>query len=341
MPHPYRPQRATEWVVDAGRHCVPVVVRRQCPGTSVSAARTEACRITGLILTTTQTVNGVTTVTGELTIDIYDYEFSSADFPNWQHQIGLAPRAGGWGPAATATISGAMTPAGDCLAEGPNTYPAQSMSPNNGILRTGYAGATTTATAVGAVGYCTTTWNFTSTIVAYPPATFSSAMDEIFGDNATGANGFRPARVGCVVWWFPAQVFYSQSNTPTLAAHVANAQGSGLPGTGFANPLNRTSDPTRIGTNRSLACGDAPSLDGLNCDEYPLASTYQGLASGGTRRTFAGCQINAPTGVTGPTGASACMINASDNFSQGATMAAFYYDNRVLEADPYRVGISS
>jgi hypothetical protein len=94
-------------------------------------------------------------------------------------------------------------------------------------------------------------------------------------------------------------------------------------------------------TNRKLACGDAPSISGKSCDEYPLASTYQGLAAGGERRTFPDCNINAPTNVTGPIGASACMITGSENNAQGGIMARFYYDNRVLEGDPYRVGIGS
>lgn len=60
---------------------------------------------------------------------------------------------------------------------------------------------------------------------------------------------------------------------------------------------------------------------------------------GGTRRTLAGCNINAPTGVIGPTGASACMITDTENFAQGGIMAGFYYNNSVLGGDPFRVGI--
>ena len=309
-------------------------------GIPVAAARTEVCRITGLVLTTSQTVNGVTTVTGELDMSVFDFAFSDPNLPNWQHQIGLAPDSG-FGPAAQASVNGIMTPAGACTNQGPNSFPTQSLAPTDGNLRVGFAGAQTTATALGAIGQCTTTWNLDFNAPGYPTATASSSMSEIECDNATGANGFRPARVGCVVPWFPATVFYSQSANPTLAAHVAQAQGSGLPGTGFANPLNRTVDPTVIKNNRALACGDAPSILNMSCDEYPLASTMQGLTAGGTRRTFPGCQINAPTGVTGPTGVSACMIAKSDNDSQGGTMSGFYYDNRVLGGDPYLVAIGS
>lgn len=76
----------------------------------------------------------------------------------------------------------------------------------------------------------------------------------------------------------------------------------------------------------------------LDPGEYP---TGVKISDQQQRRTFPDCNINAPTGVTGPTGASACMITASENNAQGGIMAAFYYDNRILEGDPYRVGIGS
>ena len=45
-------------------------------------ARTAARNLTGLTLTTIKTVNGANIITGELFMDVYDYEFSSADLPN-------------------------------------------------------------------------------------------------------------------------------------------------------------------------------------------------------------------------------------------------------------------
>lgn len=307
-------------------------------GSPIAGSRTEVCQISGLLLTTRQTVNGTTTVTGEVSMDVYDYTYSSVDLPNWAHQIGISPWSG-WGAALTASVTGTLSVAGACTING-SSFPAQPLSPANNIMRTGNGGARTTATAVGAIGNCTTTWNLVFNTPGYPSTTASSSMSDIDCDNATGANGARPARVGCVVWWYPATVYYSRSSYPSLASHVSRAQGSGLPGTTFANPLNRNTTAT-ANTNRTLACGDAPSISGKSCDEYPLASTYQGLAYGGSRRTFTGCNIKAPTGVTGPTGASACMITASENNAQGGIMAAFNYDNRVLNGDPFLVNISS
>jgi hypothetical protein len=305
-------------------------------GEPVSAARTAACRVRGLLLTTTITTNGVPRLTGELNMNVFDYTYGAVDLPNWGHQIGVAPNTG-WGDALRASVSGTSSATGDCTASGAAIFPVQSLAPNNGVMRQGESYAATTAVAPGAIGYCTTTWSLTFTTPGYPPAGSTSSMSEMSCDNAIGANGFRPARVGCVIPWFPAAKTYFRSTHPTLADHVARAQASGLPGATFANPLNRNVDQTTIDQNRNLACGDAPSLSGRSCDEYPLASTYQGMAFGGTRRTFTGCDINAPTGVTGPTGVSACMITASENNSQGGLMAAFYYDERVLGTDPYRI----
>ncbi|MBQ1052742.1 hypothetical protein KBX50_30340 [Micromonospora sp. C51] len=309
-------------------------------GGAVSTSRTAACRITGLLLTTTQTVNGTVRITGELNADVYDYTYGSVDLPNWIHQIGVSPWSG-WGDAVRSTVTGTLAVSGDCTVNGASSFPVQALSPVNNTSRVGEAGARTTATALGAIGYCTTTWNLTFAAPNYPTARASSAMDEISCDNATGANFTRPARVGCVVPWYPAQVTYSSGSYPSLASHVQRAQNSGLPGASILDPLYRNTDQATIDLNRSRACGDAPSIAGRSCDEYPLASTYQGLAFGGTRRTFSSCNINAPTGVTGSTGVSACMITASENNAQGGIMAAFYYDNRVLGGDPYWVEASS
>jgi hypothetical protein len=209
-------------------------------------------------------------------------------------------------------------------------------------MRSGEAFFNTTATALGAVGFCTTTWDVIYTNPGYPPSSppVSRSIGDIRCDNATPAQGARARRVGCVVYWYASAALYSQSTYPSLARHVSLAQGSGLPGNSFAAPLTRTTNQTTINTNRNLACGNAPSITGKSCDEYPLATSNQGLAAGGTLRTFDGCNINAPR-ATGPTGASACMITASENNAQGGIMAAFNYDWRVLNGDPFRVLIST
>jgi hypothetical protein len=74
-------------------------------------------------------------------------------------------------------------------------------------------------------------------------------------ERAGAAGAGRPARVGCVVYWYASAALYSQSQYPSLASHVSRAQGSGLPGGSFAAPLTRTTNQTTINTNRNRACG--------------------------------------------------------------------------------------
>jgi hypothetical protein len=301
--------------------------------------RTQACQSFTVTYTTSVIVNGQTRVTGQLQSNAFSYSYSSPDLSNWAHQFSIASSTG-WGDALRASVSGTARAAGDCTRSS-SSFPPQPVTPHF-TLRHGEAFFNTTATAVGAVGFCATTWDVIYTNAGYPPSSppVTTSLTETRCDNATGAYLQRPRRVGCVVYWYASAALYSRSTYPSLTSHVSRAQQSGLPGASFAAPLTRTTNQTTINTNRNRACGDAPSIPGRSCDEYPLATSNQGLAAGGTRRTFDGCNINAPR-ATGPTGASACMITASQNNAQGGIMSGFNYDWRVLNGDPFRVLISA
>ena len=140
---------------------------------------------------------------------------------------------------------------------------------------------------------------------------------------------------------------------PTVAYHIEAAQNSGLPGAYPAgNVLNRLQSSTQRRQNGTTACPDAPQWirpASKSCDEYPMRSTYQGASTQvpkGTGRTFAPpntpwCEMdpawNVPTGVTGPTGWSSCMLPATDNTGAGRLRWSFYSSNRVVDNDPFRV----
>lgn len=117
---------------------------------------------------------------------------------------------------------------------------------------------------------------------------------------------------------------------------MSRAQASGLPGATFDAPLTRSTSAAVEARNRALACGDAPSIEGKTCDEYPLATSRNGLSAGGTRRIFDNCGF-APQPGSGPAGASPCMIAASENNAQGGLNTQFYRSERVLDGDPFRV----
>ncbi|MFC8521106.1 hypothetical protein [Streptomyces sp. NPDC057257] len=299
----------------------------------ILGTRTQICLVTGLTYTTTRTVNGTTTVTGEADMVVINYSYSDTGLPTFAHQIELS-MYDGWGDALNASVDGQATLSGACTLDS-SSFPAQPLLPFNS-WRSGEAFFDTTATAAGAIGTCATFWYLTFTNAGYPAAVTDFQLNEFRCDNATVGR----ANVGCVVPWYASELVYGSASYPSLASHVQQAQASGLPGATFANPLTRTEDDTIIRTNRNLACGDAPSITGLSCDEYPIARSREGLSSGGTRRTFDGCQMPNVSSGTGPTGVSVCMITATENNAQGGLNTQFFRAERVLDGDPFRVTVS-
>lgn len=78
--------------------------------------------------------------------------------------------------------------------------------------------------------------------------------------------------------------------------------------------------PTRqadINANRAAACRGLTVPTGDSCDEFPLASTYEGAAF---QSDF-----------------SAVPVPASANSSQGGLTGAFYTSNRVVDGDAFYV----
>ena len=306
----------------------------------IYAIRTEACAISTTKLVTRQLQpDGTFLVTGEIYFDVYNYTYGSTFVGNWTHEVQVSAYDG-WGDAQETVLSATARAVYSDYYHAPAScsvddysFESWSLLPYDSI-RWGQSTFTTTATAAGAIGYCQTIWDLLFTTPGYTDAGGPLSMDEMRCDTATLGR----SDTGCVVPWYPSELVYSQSATPELASHVSQAQASGLPGAGFSNPLYRTNRDDVQKTNRSRACDDAPSIAAKSCDEYPFATTYNGLWAGGTRRTFDGCNFDLPQ-QTGPTGVSVCMIAVSDQSSQGGTNNAFYRSQRVLDDDPFVVHI--
>ncbi|MFD4829375.1 hypothetical protein ACFWPV_05865 [Streptomyces uncialis] len=182
---------------------------------------------------------------------------------------------------------------------------------------------------------CKTNWNLTLTNPPYSSAPATYSFHDFRCDNNTAG---RPG-VGCVVPCYASVLWYSKSRYPQLTSHATRAQNSGLPGATFAKPLTRTTHATTVSDTRRLACGDAPSIHLKSCDEYPIAQSQQGLSSGGARRSFTGCNFNRVPAGTGPRGASACMIKATENNAQGGLNTQFFRSRRVLNGDPFQIRV--
>ncbi|MFI5865840.1 hypothetical protein [Streptomyces sp. NPDC051546] len=301
----------------------------------IQGTRQEICLVRGLDYTTYRTVNGVREITGNAKMNVLNYSYSSLTLPTFANQIETSVY-NAWGDAIKASISGTSTASGACKLD-ESTFQPQKIAPLNS-WKLGESFYTTTATEDGAIGKCQTKWSLELTNPGYTSTKNDYVLNEFRCDNAVGGN---PRSTGCVVPWYPSTMVYSKAAAPELASHITRAQNSGLPGATV--PLTRTTSSTVEVKNRSLACPTNETRPaGKSCDEYPLASTHQGLAiGGGERRTFSGCSISGVPSGTGAKGVSACMIKVEDQSYQGGVTSKFYQRQRVLNADPFLVRIGS
>ncbi|WP_329028359.1 NucA/NucB deoxyribonuclease domain-containing protein [Streptomyces sp. NBC_00690] len=298
----------------------------------VLGIRTQTCVAYQLSYKTWQVIGGQRRQTGEALGNLYSFGYSDTSVPTWGQQIEVGMYAG-WGDAIKGSVRGTSTGQGKCTRTSVS-FPGKPFLPLN-TWRLGESFYRSTATAAGAVGTCATTWALTFTAPGCPGSALPHTDREFRCDNNTAG---RP-QAGCVVPWYASHLNYSTAKYPALASHVSRAQASGLPGGRSSRPLHRTTDPVIQNDNRRLACGDAASITGKSCDEYPVATSREGLSAGGTRRTFDNCDFNLPR-ETGPRGASACMIAVGDNNAQGGLNTQFYRANRVLDGDPFHIVVT-
>jgi len=291
--------------------------------------RTEICAVDDLLLNVINTNTGG--VIGTMNFLQLSYEYTSASIGTWAFQIELRPYDQENAAVGSAAI-GTVSCSGSCTTAR-STFPLQPVSPTENAE--GEALFNTTVATPGTVGTASTTWTYwfenptwtppTSTPVAVTPPLVKRC------DNATPGN----SAVGCVVPDYEPVEIASLSVNPNYARHIRDAQASGLPGA-YPNgtPLTRMTDQALSDRNGDTACPASYTRpSGFSCDEYPFRSTWQGaFTGGGSGRTFSWCQIpQLPTGVTGSSGYSACMIPAGENSSGGGFLQGFYRSNRVIE----------
>ncbi|MCU0350683.1 MAG: NucA/NucB deoxyribonuclease domain-containing protein [Flavobacterium sp.] len=102
-------------------------------------------------------------------------------------------------------------------------------------------------------------------------------------------------------------VTFDSAKVPNIVSHIKAAQTAGKPKT-----LTRTTDATRISSNRSAACKNFSGTG--SCDEYPFASTYEGGAGASTRG-----------------------VPSAEQSSQGGTLSAFYTANSIVDGSKFDV----
>jgi hypothetical protein len=228
---------------------------------------------------------------------------------------------------------------------GASSVAALKLEPSEAVQGTFVVTSNISTVTTGNVAY---TNDETYVEASYPGASTvdvdaTSISPDIRCDNALPGT----ISVGCVLPGFiPTETYSLTGPFPELAAHISQAQTSGLPGAPDTTVLHRLTDEASRTANRDTACpptsaGGYPRPVGDSCDEYPFASTYEGAyMAGGSPRTFPGCSITlAGPPSTGATGYSVCMIDATQNFSGGSDLNVMYTANRVINFDPFWVQI--
>lgn len=127
---------------------------------------------------------------------------------------------------------------------------------------------------------------------------------------------------GCSYYEYPFNFFTLSLSDPTVgqAAQTDQDGQMTLPGNpgwyGHGSVLTRDTNQADMQANRAAACKGVPP----SCDEYPYASTHQGAAFGPVI---------------------ARSISASQNSKEGSLLSSFFLTNRIGEADPFYVNITS
>lgn len=141
-------------------------------------------------------------------------------------------------------------------------------------------------------------------------------------------------RSGCVFTQFvPTLTYRLGGDVPEVARHLddaLNRPASTEPawrGKTIPSLLHRTQDARTITKNRNAARAECRRNDpgygsrGLDCDEFPFATTQEGAGRGDQRF-------------------SARPLNASQNRRAGAQNNAFMVANRIIDGDAFRVAVA-
>lgn len=156
------------------------------------------------------------------------------------------------------------------------------------------------------------------------------------------------ATEGCRIMG-PTPVFSLLDSGPSMLRHLRAAKAAGLPGFVGDRQLTRETDPQEIRWNREYSCGrvTGPRPSGLDCDEYPFASTSHVRSAWGMNKvTFSWCGIRDAGIVTDPPAStnnisSVCLLSASENRRAGAKLGWFYVKSRVLNRDLFWVSVDA
>jgi hypothetical protein len=284
--------------------------------------RVTSCSDVFWTLTDYVTIDGVTSTTGWLVLEDQQWTSYNINLLDWSHGL-LMDALDSWGDLEPGT-----TFVGDDLCDG-STCVAVSNSTDTGFEWDVVAGVTYpfewTEQDSGSVQY---------NVGVEDIQDFDLGVD-FTGETPAGAWGFADvdnglrgrcdniaAGLGCVNEDYIPTLFYDSTRNPLVgpvAQHIYDAQHGGLV-TPWGEPghtLQRDMNQSDINANRQAACGKVTVPPGDSCDEYPMASTFEGAA------------FNSDYSIR--------IVPKSANDSQGGLTGTFYNNNRVISDDDFLV----
>ncbi|MER7847411.1 NucA/NucB deoxyribonuclease domain-containing protein [Kitasatospora sp. NPDC096077] len=309
-------------------------------GTGWGKSRFAACQALNLKLVNQDCYLFICVTVGTATVEITDLQYGR----NGGREVDVVQVLNNWtldGDIAELLLSADVT----CKAAdgfGPCTVADGFGGPNietigqwiaEGTVTSRYYSFTQPATAglgAAAISYANLAWHFALTGGDTGPDTTDGPDSKIRCDSAPYLTSTY-AGEGCVFPWVTETVTFHHSDTPESVAHINLAQyhpdqtvppkpGKSIPGAPGTSPLHRTADPTLIDGHRDTAVAACNTYypgyagRGLDCDEYPFASTLEGADN-----------LTDDYSVD--------PIDDSDNRSAGGTLGAFYTGRRILGSD--------
>lgn len=293
--------------------------------------RFTSCSASPWLVTHTQTTNGQTIVLGTMNLTIessVSFEEGQGSTPSWDLDtvIKTIKTSGTLSGGSNGTsYTGCLNNHAVCTTsqlQGSNAESEQvSLTPNTAVTKwyTQYAASMNNNAVLGLKGHLGS--GLVLNTPANPVVISDFTLNTLHGRCDQHQNRYKG---GCVDDAGPSYVLYSTIDNPKVgpvAQHVYDAIRT-LPshwGATTGTPLNRLTDETAADRNRAISCGNAAPPAGQSCDEYPLASTYQG-GNGAA-----------------PHDRSTRLVPRSANNSQGGLTSAYYDYYRILDQDRFYV----
>jgi len=311
-------------------------------GLDANPDRFTSCADTFWLYTTYEVTDGVITITGTFNFEDLQWASYSATSSTWEHGLETL----GYETGATGTLEDGFSAllqsncffdgAGICTATSlttPDPQPVDITPHSTSVFEWTEQDAGPASTTAGSDTILSGTLGVVWDVTAPVPGIAIDVPNAAVGSPTTGLDGrcdtIATRTDGCVNDLFIPTLTYNSRSNPLVgpvARHIYTAQTAtpangglktkwGVPASG--EPLNRDMSASDQRANRRAACSKVRLRPGTSCDEYPLATTYEGAAFNSDFSVF--------------------VVPTSANDSQGGITGSFYGSNRVIDDDAFWV----